>query len=335
MATFRKRGSAWNVQVRRKGHEPVTATFDTKAQAEAWARDVEAEMDRGTFTSTKGAKDTTVQTLFERYAKEVSTLKLSGWWEVSRVKWFITHVPFMQKVVLDLAPDDLQRWRDKRLKVVSAATVNRDLNFISAVFGHAIKEWRLPLRQNPVSLVRRPTPPRARRQRWAEEDIQKIKVSCRYVEGVAPASSEEYVPYLVLLAVETAMRRGELVALRIEDVYLDKRYAHLRATKNGDTRDVPLSRAAVALLTTLIGNKKKGRLIPFSATHLANILRGKMTEVGLRHLHFHDTRREAATRMSKKLSNVLELAAVTGHKNLKYLQIYYNPDPTELADKLC
>jgi integrase len=334
MATIRKRGSTWNVQIRRKGFDPVTASFDTKAAAEAWARDKESDMDKGAFVSTKSIKDTTVASILDRYAKEVSVHKKSHKWEVARIAWFKREARFTDKNLPDLSPQDLQAWRDKRLKTVSPAAVSRDLNFLSSVLSYAIKEWRLPLAQNPISLVRRPPTPRPRRQRWADTDIDKIKVHFGYVEGVAPKESKDWIPYLVLLAVETAMRRGELVSIKVEHIHLERRFIHLPDTKNGTARDVPLSSRALALVKTMMGKKKKGKLVPFSAVHFSNMLREAMDELDLRHLHFHDTRREAATRMSKKLSNVLELAAVTGHKSLKYLQVYYNPDPTDLADRL-
>ncbi len=334
MATIRKRGSTWNVQIRRKGHDPVTASFDTKVAAEAWARDIERDMDQGAYVSTQAVKDTTVKELLERYVEEVSPRKKSRAWEKNRTAWLLREARFTDKNLPELTPQDLQKWRDKRLKEVSAATVSRDLNFLASVFSYAIKEWRIPMKQSPFALVRRPPQPRPRRQRWSDEDIAKVCDHFGYKVGVAPESSESWVPYIVRLAVETAMRRGELMALMVENIHLDKRFAHLPDTKGGVPRDVPLSSKAVALLTLMIGKRKKGKLVPFSASHFSNLLREAMDALDLRHLHFHDTRREAATRMSKKLSNVLELAAVTGHRNLKYLQVYYNPDPTDLADKL-
>ena len=141
-------------------------------------------------------------------------------------------------------------------------------------------------------------------------------------------------PFIINLALETAMRRGELFDLQVEDVDLEAATAFLPLTKNGDARTVPLSTKAVAILKQMIGNKKHGDVIPFSRVHFSGMLWIALKELNLSHLHFHDVRREATTRMADKLTNVLELSAVTGHRDLNSLQAYYKPKATELAKKL-
>jgi integrase len=108
------------------------------------------------------------------------------------------------------------------------------------------------------------------------------------------------------------MRKGEILSLRWADIDFDERHAHLDMTKNGDERDVPLSKAAMA----------------------HKLFRKAKRDVGLSHFHFHDSRREAATTLAPKLSNVLELAAITGHKSLSMLQVYYKPKAADLAPRL-
>lgn len=138
------------------------------------------------------------------------------------------------------------------------------------------------------------------------------------------------------LAIETAMRESELCLPTVADFHAAEKYVHLRDTKNGDERNVPLSRRAIEILTVLCqGKKPTDKIIPLRGNTLCEYVLDVRKLCGLEHLVFHDSRREAATRMSKKLSNVLELAAVTGHRSLRVLQQrYYRPTPADLAGKL-
>jgi integrase len=129
------------------------------------------------------------------------------------------------------------------------------------------------------------------------------------------------------------MRKGEILSLTWANIHLTEQYAHLGSTKNGDQRNVPLSSAAIRLLK-LARCKPKDRVVPITSGYLDVLFREARIACKLRHVRFHDSRREAATVMSKKLSNVLELSAVTGHKSLQTLKAYYAPDPSYLADKL-
>lgn len=333
MATIRKRGNSWNVQVRRKGETPLSATFDTKVQAEAWARKVEHEIDSGQFVPVQLAKSITVADLLLKYAEEVAPTKKSHRWIVSRVGWMVANTPFAGKPVPDLATKDLQNWRDTRLKEVKSSTVNRDINLLSSMFSHAMQEWSVPLRVNPMSLLKRPKDPPSRTGRWSDSDLKKV---CDYFGGTEkpPTTFKSWVPFIMELSVETAMRRGELFSLLVEDVDLKRRVATLHTTKNGEPRGVPLSSKAVELLKAMVGKRKHGKVLPLSKPYFGGLLWLAFKELGLSHLHFHDTRREATTRLASKLPNVVELSLVTGHKDLRCLAIYYKPSAEELAEKL-
>jgi integrase len=133
------------------------------------------------------------------------------------------------------------------------------------------------------------------------------------------------------------MRLGELVRIERQDINFEDCFLTLWDTKNGDKRDVPLSDKALALLRVLVENKKpKERLFPYQSESLGVYFREVRKKAGLEkaNLTFHDSRHEAATRLAEKLSNVLELSAVTGHKTLQNLKRYYNPRAKDLAKKL-
>lgn len=131
------------------------------------------------------------------------------------------------------------------------------------------------------------------------------------------------------------MREGELCTMLVKNFHPLESYVHLEMTKNGDERDVPLSKKAIRWMTHLCEDKAKDeKIIPLKANTLCEYFCDARRAAGLEGLVFHDTRHEAATLLSKKLSNLLELSAVTGHRSLKALKRYYNPTPADLASKL-
>ncbi len=129
---------------------------------------------------------------------------------------------------------------------------------------------------------------------------------------------------IVELAIETAMRRSELLSLRWQDVHLSDRYVRLRDTKNGEARDVPLTRRAVHVLEAL-PREQDGPVFPTTADAVKKAFERAVKRAGLGDLHFHDLRHEGTSRLAEKLDNELELSAVTGHKTLSMLKRYYPP----------
>jgi integrase len=261
---------------------------------------------------------------------------------------------------------EVARWRDRRLKEVTGGTVNREIDVLSTVLNHARREWGIHV-ENPIPLVKRPEKARARDRRLSPEEENYLLAALtggeRQQDGTfTKGARNPWLLPLVRLALETAMRRGELLALQWENVDLKRRTAHLPDTKNGDARTVPLSTTAVGILRALPSRPKAERGKPveraagavFPTTAMAlrkgftraieraqhdyladcQATRRKPQPGFLSDVHFHDTRHEAASRLAEKLSNVLELSAVTGHRDLRMLKRYYHPRAEDLAKKL-
>lgn len=229
---------------------------------------------------------------------------------------------------------DIADWRDVRLVSVSASTVNRELCLLSTIFTHAMKEWRLGLTTNPCSLVSKPRKPRPRTQRVSLEERKLIITRLGWDGQGAPSTPSQWVAFAFYLALETAMRKGEILSLAWKDIDLAARHAHLDLTKNGDERYVPLSKGAISLLQMIKNPVADDPVVPVRTGYFDRLFREAKQAAGLKHIHFHDSRREAATTMAAKLSNVLELAAVTGHRSLAMLQVYYKPKAADLAARL-
>lgn len=344
MASIKQyRGKTWRAIVRRKGFPVESKTFALKSDAEAWAAKIEARMGVSGYDTLqlKMARVTTVKSVFEQYRDEVAK-GMKGRNEVGTVKRLIRDAKFMNLLLSKIGPQDIREWRDDRLAgnddadPVSPQTVGREMNTISGVFTHAIKEWGIALSENPCHLVSRPAGGDVRRnKRWAQPDIDTFLKAAKWAEDQTPKTGRDYVGWALLLAIETAMREGELCMLRVKDFYPAEFRAHLSDTKNNDARDVPLSKKAMRYFAHLCqGKKPDDKIFPLVANTLGEYVLDVRRKCGLEHLHFHDTRHEAATRMSKKLSNVLELSAQTGHRSLNSLKRYYNPTAAEIASRL-
>lgn len=344
MAAIWRRGDNWRAEIRRRGYPLVTRTFDTKAQAEAWARRAETEMDRGCFVDRTEAERNTLGDLLKRYAEEISPQKKGGDDEILRIRKLRTD-PLAQYKIVALSSKVVAEYRDRRLagdsksKPVSGSTVNRELTLIGHVLNVARKEWGVHIETNPVSIIRRPRENRGRTRRLSRDEEQRL------LAELAPSLRDElgrfgpggtrndWVHPVVVIAIETAMRRSEILSLRWIDVFLDDRYVRLHDSKNGEARDVPLSIRAGATLSAL-PRHISGLVFPITPDALKKAFVRACDRAELKNLHFHDLRHEATSRIAERLDNILELSAVTGHKTVQMLKRYYHPKASDLARKL-
>jgi integrase len=126
------------------------------------------------------------------------------------------------------------------------------------------------------------------------------------------------------------MRRGEITGLTWDRVNLQLKFVSLHKTKNGDGRQVPLSPAALEILSKLKEFKKPFDVEPDT---ISTLFRRACQQSGIDNAHFHDARATATVRLSKKV-DVLSLARIIGHRDIKSLMIYYRETASELAEKL-
>lgn len=311
MGTLRKRSTGWYAEVcvnrQRKGK-----TCRTKAAAEAWIKEMEAGLQAGPAH--------TVEDAFDRYRKAYTARKPSAHCEgqrLARLQAALGH----DTLLTALTPDRLAEWRDGELERVSAASVARDWNLLNHILSVAVREWEW-LPANPLQKLKRPAKGKPRRRVWTDEEVERF-LYCTCWPG---DTLQARVGDALLFALETGMRAGEICRIRPADVH--ERHVHIPKTKNGHARDVPLSSKAREILDRV------GKDFGLRETQLDSLFRKARDRAGLDDLRFHDTRRTALTRLSKKL-DALELARVSGHRDLRILlSTYYAPDVGDLADKL-
>lgn len=294
----------------------------TQKEARLWAAQNEIELQNVTLGVDPNR---TVQDVFTKYSEEVSAKKRTGRNEQVRLERLGRDSVSGLKLT-DMKPGDWAQWRDKRLEQVSPASVQREMNIIHHAFEIARKEWGW-IDANPLSDVARPKSPPARDRLISDKEIEQMCIALGYFENTAPSTKSQRVAIAMLFAIETGMRAGEICGLKPEDIA--GRVAHLPMTKNGTARHVPLSKRAVELLGLLDQDK----LFDMTSEQLSTLFRKARRKTDIEDLTFHDTRHRAVTDLSKKL-DVLALAKMIGHRDIKMLMTYYERPAEDLADDL-
>ena len=327
MATFRNRHGKWQARVRRLGQQPISKSFQSKQDAERWARQVEADIDKGCYTNIVLAERTLLKDVIERYIQEVTNQTRSMKEDHYRLGAMMRHW-IGSLTMIQLTPIKVAQYRDERLKKVSAGAVIRELAYISSIINHSRREWGINM-TNPVPFVKKPPSPQGRNRILANDELERLLKACtpRVKNG------NIWVLPIVKFALASAMRRGEMLGLHWHEVDFQKRTAYIPLTKNSTSRTVPLSSEALAILYGL-PRSLDGRVFPINGPNLSAIFDKARKLAKLDDFHFHDLRHMAITRMAEKLPNVIELSAVSGHKSLAMLKRYYHPNPEQLAEKL-
>lgn len=326
MATFRNRNGKWQARVQTKGHAAQSKTFINKADAERWAKQVEVEIQKGSYTNLVLAERTTFAEVIERYIAEVLPTMRGGKADYIRLK-ALARRPIANLNMVALTPQRIAQFRDERLKNIAPATVIRELSYFSSIISYARKEWGINI-NNPVALVAKPKNPQGRSRILDEVETNAL------LEALKPTGRRSiWMLPLVKLALETAMRRGELLGLRWEHVDLGRRTIFLKLTKNGTSRTVPLSSNAVQILIEIPRNLD-GRVFPLTHEVVSQAFNRARKQAGVKDVRFHDLRHMAITRLAEKLPNLIELSAVSGHKSMAMLKRYYHPSAEQLAEKL-
>ena len=323
MATFRKRTDKWQARVHRKDHSPVVQFFNTKTDAVKWARHTESQLDLGTLAP-KAAMPPLMR-IVDRYLADVTPTKKGSKQELNRSRQIAkTALGPMQ---LDkITSEVVSKYRDGRLREVSNNTVRLELAFISVVFEQCAKEWGFKV-SNPVKQIRIPKPgkPRQRRLRPGEEDA--ILAACA-------TSSATYLHSLVVMAIETGMRFGELVSITWDNVDFSARTVHLPDTKSGHPRTVPLSTRALGAIRA-VPSGYEGRVFTGKPGSIRAAFGAALKRSGVgSDLRFHDLRHEAVTRLFEKGLNPIEVGMISGHRPMSMLQRYTHLRPEGLLSRL-
>lgn len=325
MASIRRRNGKWQVQVRRHGLNPQSKTFHNRSDALQWARETEVEADRGNLNQT--FRTHAVPSLFkaiDRYLNEVTPRKKSADAERYVLRAF-QRQKMCQKPINEVRTADFVGYRESRLSSVSPSGLRRELNSIRHVFETARNEWGIPLGENPISRLRIVGADQSRTRRLIGDEKARLLNS-------AAGQRNPFLAPIIRFALETAMRRGELLALRWDDIDTAMRVIAIRSSKNGHSRSIPLSNEALKVIRGLANTQN--RVFPISTSCLRMAWDRLTRKAKLHDLHFHDLRHEAISRYFEKGLTVPEVASISGHREIRMLLRYAHAEQTRVVDKL-
>lgn len=350
MASIRKRSgpggrTVWQAQIIRKGQSPRYRTFDTKSEAQAWAREIERAMTRGHMLPSREEERITFADALERYIREVTPHKRGALQESQRARRLIGS-PLGRIYLSNIGGKDLSAYRDQLTAEDKAAnTIRLDLALISHLYTVAKTEWGMASLVNPVELIKKPKPAAGRDRRLQPgEEKRLLKAATRYREFHE----------LIRFALETGMRRSEIISMHWEHVDLVRRTVLIPEVKDAKvvrSRFVPLSSTAVEILKSLPRHSDAfvwslsasfvttgfGRIVSAARAAYVNEFEkaGRKPEQGyLMNLRFHDLRHEATSRFFERGLNPMQVAAITGHKTLQMLKRYTHLKAEDLAQLL-
>lgn len=330
MASIRKRSGKYHVQVRRQGFPTQTKSFSQLKDAKEWARQKELEADRGELESSKSdLRKFRLADLVSRYLDEVVPLKKQSV-EAFFLNAFLRH-PICSKRLDILTSADFAAYRDERLKSISPSSLKRQLAPISHAFEIARTEWDIPIKENPVEKLRLKARDNRRERRLKDGEQEKLLQAAR-------TRQNPLIEKVVIFAIETGMRRGEILGLHWDQVDLKRRSVTILESKNGYSRTIPLTSGAFALLQGMRGEAegeklRSERVLPLTASALRMAWGRMLAKTDIEDLHFHDLRHEAISRFFEIGLTVPEVASISGHRDMKMLMRYAHANQQAIALK--
>lgn len=322
MATIRKRGNKFQVQVRRAGFQSATKSFERLTEAKAWARQCEILFEQGEAGNQKPARIRLADVL-RRYLKEVTPAKKSSAGETRRINHLLND-KISATFLSDLSAKRLADFRDRRIKD-GVRTAAYDLQIIRHALNIGCSEWGIYLKANPVEQIRLPRPPKPRERRVTSDEYESLLFH-------AKSSRSRFMYPLIILAVETGMRLGELLKLKWNDFDEEACLLTLKDTKNGESRVVPVSMTAFDTLIALPASNAS--LFGTNYHAVRSAWQRLCKRSGVENLRFHDLRHEAISRFFEKGLTLPEVTMVSGHKTKSQVLRYAHSDFSNVVEKL-
>ena len=342
MATIQRRKwkkkTSYVALVRRKGFKTVVKSFRTKSEAKKWGRAIERELDLGNYNDFSEAQRLTLADLFTRYLREDKHKKIKSW----RMHEFRIGILLKDTIsdtnLLRLSSKHLSEFKDRKRKEIGPSTWNKYLSLISVVIDTARRDWGIYLPNNPVHSGVRDKEPRPRDRTLVDDEYERLLQACDQMKQVrfrrGDTAIHLYLKSMIIFSVETAIRQGELLAMRYDQFNFDKRTLHIPETKNGEPRTIPLSTKAIKVIQS-VPRRLDGKVFPLTCDSLKAWFKVARREAKLKDFRWHDLRRYACSLLFEKGLSVPELQLVSGHKDPRVLLNTYTKLSAEnIAKKL-
>ncbi len=317
---------SYRVKVRLKGHPAATGTFQRLTDAKRWAQSTEAAIREGRYFKTAEAKRHTLGDLVDRYIKEVLPTKPKNasnseqhlvWWKEVLGTYALSDVT---PALIVKCRNDLLATTTRRGTKMANGTVVRYMASLSHAFSLAVKDWQW-IDDSPLRKVTKPKEPRGRERFLSDEERNALLQACQ-------ASTSRFLYTVVVLALSTGMRRGEIMALRWPQIDLANGRILLFETKNDTSRAVPLAGMALSMMANLAKVRRidtdlvfygetGNRPVDLTKPWTTALAKAKVTN-----FRFHDLRHSAASYLAMNGATTIEIAAILGHKTLQMVKRY-------------
>lgn len=348
MASVLATPTGWKATVRRIGHKQQSKTFRLKADADAWAAEVEATLHRSAAYDFSTLRKSTVRDVLTRFRNEVSPKRKGYKWEVNRIDSYLRE-HWADYRLSDDIPSALREWRDIRSKTVASTSIIRDLGLLGGIFRHAIREWGIPLADNPIHRVQPPerTGHGERDQVWTEANLAAYVEHIGFKTTVEPRGWRDMVVWGMLILRTTGLRLSEMCRITPDMIDLSTPAIRFETTKNGDMYNCPLRTDAKATVSALLKWRSRPReqqawdgdrakLIGMSPLVFGENFRRLRAEVAVEHpevkeLVLHALRHTFTTQLAAKVKDPMTLMRITGRRSIASLTRYYRPSAGDLA----
>ena len=327
MASIRKRNGRYQAQIRRKGYSEVSKTFSSRDAAKKWVKATETDMERGEF---RPKVNMTVGELIKRFEREVAPKHKASRSTIVRCRNLCRHIGSVP--MTKLTPAVLASYRDERLKIVKPNTLKHELGVLSSAINTAVIDWGIPIPSNPVQLVRLPKYDDRRSRRLERGEEEKLL-----------ENADSIFKRLIILAIETAMRKGEILRIRRSHIDYQRQTLFIPTTKTDKPRTIALSTRAVEALKEQIKSTGQENVVELDRDPLVfnigvGLYRYRVDKIrkatGMLDWRFHDLRHEATSRLFEKGLNMMEVASITGHEDIAMLKRYTHIKPENLLARL-
>lgn len=317
---------SYRVKVRLKGHPTATGTFHRLTDAKRWAQSTEAAIQEGRYFKTAEAKRHTLSDLVDRYITEVLPTKPKNasnakqhllWWQTKLGSYALSDVT---PALIVKYRNDLLATTTRRGTKMANATVVRYMASLSHAFSLAVKDWQW-IDDSPLRKVTKPKEPRGRERFLSDSERDALLQACK-------ASTSRFLHTVVVLALSTGMRRGEIMSLNWSHIDIPRGRILLYETKNDSSRAVPLAGLALAMVSGLAKVRRIDTDLVFygdTGTEPVDLTKPWTTALSkakVTNFRFHDLRHSAASYLAMNGATTIEIAAILGHKTLQMVKRY-------------
>ena len=323
MGCVRKRGKSWNAQVRISGWRNFTKSFSKKSDAVVWVGELEQKIRSAHIPDIPIDRKILLRDLLLKYAEEVSPSHKGVVPETCRLESIARR--WVGKLdIRYLTKQHFIQYRDDRLKVVTGGSVGSELALMKRVLDTAVKKWGYGIPYNPIRDIDFPKGSASRTRRLTGDEKDRLLDAASSQRNILIAPIIEF-------AIETGMRRSEILRLKWCDLDLVNGFASLYDTKNGEDRRVPLTRWCIEILSAVLQDDE--RVFPISANCLRLAWVRARKKADIHNLRFHDLRHEAVSRFFEMGMSVPEVALISGHKDVRQLFRYTHLNPNNAFRK--